>query len=309
MARVRETVSRPVLCKDFILEPYQVIEARRAGADAVLLMLSVLDDHDYRACARQAAQLGMGTLTEVHTEGEMARAARLGAPIIGINNRDLRTLTVDRSVTRRLAELAPPGAVLIAESGIRCHQDAVELRDAVHGFLVGTALMRADDVDEATRELVFGPTKVCGLTREIDALAAARAGATHGGMVFAAGSPRVVSPRRARALRAAAPLQWVGVFVNEAPERVAELARVLELAAVQLHGEETADDVRRLRPLLPAGAKSGRRSGCSSGSRPRKRPGPIGSCSTATTPLAGAAPAGDSTGPCWPGSSAPGATC
>ncbi len=255
VSRVRAAVPQPILCKDFILEPYQVIEARRAGADAVLLMLSVLDDLDYRVCERQAEQLGMGVLTEVHTEEELARAARLGAPVIGINNRDLRTLAVDRSVTRRLAGQAPPGSVLIAESGIRSHADVAALRDVVHGFLVGTALMRADDVDAATRELVFGRTKVCGLTREADAIAAAQAGATHGGLVFAAESSRVVTPRRARELRRAAPLEWVGVFVNDAPRRIAELAQVLDLAAVQLHGDETADDVGRLRPLLPDGCE------------------------------------------------------
>jgi len=252
VSRVRAAVPQPVLCKDFILEPYQVLEARRAGADAVLLMLSVLDDHDYRACERQADQLGMGILTEVHTEAELTRAGRLGAPVIGINNRDLRTLAVDRSVTGRLTQDGPPGAILIAESGIRSHADVAALRDSVHGFLVGTALMRAPDVDLATRELVFGRTKVCGLTREADALEAARAGATHGGLVFAEESARYVSPRQARAIRAAAPLEWVGVFVNDDPRRIAELAEVLDLAAVQLHGEETATDVAQLRPLLPA---------------------------------------------------------
>lgn len=255
VSRVRAAVPQPVLCKDFILEPYQVIEARRAGADAVLLMLSVLDDFDYRQCADQAARLGMGTLTEVHTERELERAARLGAPVIGINNRDLRTLAVDRSVTTRLAALAPAGAILIAESGIRYHDDVAELQDTVHGFLVGTSLMRAADVDGATRELVFGRTKVCGLTREADAAAAHRAGATHGGLILAGASPRAVTPRHARAIRAAAPLRWVGVFVNDDPGRVAELAWVLELGAVQLHGDETPADIARLRPLLPPGCE------------------------------------------------------
>jgi indole-3-glycerol phosphate synthase / phosphoribosylanthranilate isomerase len=253
LARVRATVPQPVLCKDFIVDPYQVYEARAHGADAVLLMLSVLDDATWRACAAAAAALGMGTLTEVHDAAEMRRARTLGADVIGINNRDLRTLGVSLDVTRALAAAAPAGALLIAESGIRGPADVAALRPLVDGFLVGTALMRAPDPDRATRALVFGRTKICGLTREADAAAAAAAGATHGGLVFAPESPRCVTEAAAARVRAAAPLDWVGVFVNEDPARVAALATALDLAAVQLHGEESPEQVAALRPRLPAG--------------------------------------------------------
>lgn len=253
LAAVRAALPQPVLCKDIVLGPYQVVEARSWGADAVLLMLSVLDDATYRACLAAAQDLGMDVLTEVTDAAEMARARRLGARLIGINNRDLRTLAVSRRRTEELAPGAPDGALVIAESGIRGPADVLRLRGLVDGFLVGTALARAADPDLAARELIYGRTKVCGLTVEPDAIAAAAAGATHGGLVFAPESPRRVDVRRAEAVRRAAPLEWVGVFVNDPPDRVAEVAARLELAAVQLHGNESPEVIAGLRELLPPG--------------------------------------------------------
>lgn len=253
LRRVRAAVTQPVLAKDFILDPYQVAEARYHGADAVLLMLSVLDDATYALCAATARRLHMGVLTEVHTASEMRRARALGAAVIGINNRDLATLRVDVGTTQALAPLAPAGALLITESGIDDRATLERLRPLVDGALVGSSLMQATDVDLAVRHLRFGATKVCGITRPDDARAACHAGATHGGLVFHAPSRRAVSLAHARGIVAAAPLQWVGVFVNERPERVAHAARVLSLRAVQLHGDETAADVAALRPHLPHG--------------------------------------------------------
>ena len=247
---VRQSVSVPVLCKDFVVEPYQAFEARAYGADAVLLMLSVLDEPAYRECAAAANEAGLETVTEVHDERELDLALALGAEVIGINNRDLETLEVDLGTLRRLGPRVPADRVVLCESGIRTHSDVLELRGLVDGFLVGTSLMRQPDLSAAVRRLVYGITKVCGLTRPEDARAAARAGATHGGLVFAAESPRRVTEEAARVLRDAAPLEWVGVFVNETPDRTAELADRLCLAAVQLHGEETRDDVGLLRRLL-----------------------------------------------------------
>lgn len=249
---VRERVRQPVLCKDFVVDPYQVFEARLQGADAVLLMLSVLDDDTYRRCADVVRQLGMEAITEVHDADEMARARALEAPIVGINNRDLKTLKVDLSVTERLAPLRPPGALLVSESGIGSHADVRRLRAHVDAFLVGTTLMRAPDLSRATRELLYGRVKVCGLTRAADAQVAAMAGATWGGLLLAPESPRFVALDQALAVREAEPaLQWAGVFVNEAPARVAEAARVLSLDAVQLHGDEDAAVIAAVKAAVP----------------------------------------------------------
>lgn len=250
---VRAAVNLPVLCKDFVVDPYQVFEARAFGADCVLLMLSVLDESGYHACTAAAREAGIETLTEVHTAEELELALRWDAPLIGINNRDLKTLRVSLDTTRRLAPLVPADRVVLCESGIGAHADTRDLASVVDGFLVGTSLMRAPDLPRAVRALVYGEVKVCGLTRPEDAVAARQAGAVFGGLVFAPESPRRVTEGEARAIRDAAGLAWVGVFVNESPAHVADLARRLGLHAVQLHGEESPAEVRALRPLLSPG--------------------------------------------------------
>ncbi len=252
---VRAAVDVPVLCKDFVVDPYQVFEARAAGADAILLMCSVLDDAAYLACAAAARAAGIATLTEVHTEAELVRAIRLVAPVIGINNRDLRTLQVDLDTTRRLAPLVPPDRVRVCESGIRTHADVRALAPLVDAFLVGSALMTEPDVPRAVRRLRFGLTKICGLTRPGDAATAHAEGATHGGLIFAERSPRRVTLAQAGAVRAAAPLTWVGVFVDVPIETIAEAVRALDLGAVQLSGDESPAMVRALRAVLPSGVE------------------------------------------------------
>jgi indole-3-glycerol phosphate synthase/phosphoribosylanthranilate isomerase len=194
-------------------------------------------------------------LTEVHTRAELDRAVALGAEVIGINSRDLRTLEVDLGVIRDLAPRVPPDRVVVAESGINSHADVRALRGCADAFLVGTSLLREADTELAVRRLVFGEVKVCGLTRPEDARAAWEAGASWGGLIFAAESPRRVSPERAAEVRRGAPLRWAGVFVNEAPERVGRIALDLRLDAVQLHGEESPQVVAAVRPLLPPGCE------------------------------------------------------
>ena len=254
LQRARQQVNVPVLCKDFVVDPYQVVEARAHGADAVLLMLSVLDDDQWRRCQKEAASLGLDVLTETHDGQELERALGLGAKIIGINNRNLRTLEVDLSTTAHLAPKVKSDCVLVCESGISDHRDVQRLRPLVDAFLVGSALMGAPDLSRACRQLLFGRVKVCGLTRAEDAREAAAVGATHGGLIFAPGSPRQVQPAQARDV-AIDGLDWVGVFVNESPEAVASLAAELGLVAVQLHGEEDPAYVQALRGMLGAGCE------------------------------------------------------
>jgi len=252
---VRERVAEPLLCKDFFLDPAQVVEASRYGADAVLLMLSVLDDRSWHACADAAASLGMDALTEVHDAHELQRAIALGAPIIGINSRDLRTLRVDLAVVERLAPGIPPGRIVVAESGIRSRDDVTRLARHVDAFLVGGSLMRSAEPAVAARELVHGRVKVCGLTSSDDARLAWAAGAAFGGLVFASMSPRVVTERRALEIAAATPMPLAGVFVDEDPGRIARLAESAGLAAVQLHGDESREAIVALRDILPRGCE------------------------------------------------------
>ena len=153
LATVREVVDVPVLCKDFIVDEVQVLAARSLGADAVLLMLSVVPDDVYRELAALAHSLGMEVLTEVSTPEEMHRAAALGAEVIGINNRDLRTLETDLARTEEMAPLAPAGVVLVGESGVGAPDDVRRLSGLVDALLVGSSLSGAPDPAEAARDL------------------------------------------------------------------------------------------------------------------------------------------------------------
>ncbi|MDM8075470.1 tryptophan synthase subunit beta [Actinomyces viscosus] len=153
LAAVREVVDVPVLCKDFIVDEVQVLAARSLGADAVLLMLSVVPDDVYRELAELAHSLGMEVLTEVSTPQEMHRASVLGAEVIGINNRDLRTLETDLARTEEMAPLAPAGVVLVGESGVGAAEDVRRLSGLVDALLVGSSLSGAPDPAEAAREL------------------------------------------------------------------------------------------------------------------------------------------------------------
>ncbi|MGH9868555.1 MAG: bifunctional indole-3-glycerol-phosphate synthase TrpC/phosphoribosylanthranilate isomerase TrpF [Candidatus Polarisedimenticolia bacterium] len=251
LRRVREAVSLPLLRKDFMVDPCQIAESRAAGADAVLLMLSVLDDEAWKACAAEAKACGLDILTEVHTGTELRRALALDAPLIGINSRDLATLKVDLATIRSLAPLVPSDRIVVAESGITSRADLRSLSAHADAFLVGSSLVRQPRLDHGVRTLIFGEVKVCGLTRAHDAAAAREAGATWGGLVFAPESPRRLDAAQAAGVRSGADLSWAGVFVNESPERIAWHTRMLSLDAVQLHGEEDAACVARLRTLLP----------------------------------------------------------
>lgn len=252
LTSVRQATHCPVLCKDFILDPWQVEEARAYGADAVLLMLSVLDDATYHRCARTAKRWNMDVLTEIHDQAELDRAIALNAHIIGINSRDLKTLSVDLNTVRRLAPQIPSPRLIVAESGIQHHRQTTALRPIVHGFLVGTHLMQAPNLNQACKELLFGTIKICGLTRPEQAPVVANAGAVMGGLIFHPGSKRVVTPDQARRIRRAeSSLHFVGVFVEHQVDTIVRLASELDLHAVQLHGDDGPSMVAPLRENLP----------------------------------------------------------
>ncbi len=152
--RVREATSLPLLYKEFILDEWQIRHATSLGASAVLLIAAALDDGALRDLRQRAESAGLAALVEVHDEIELKRAADTGARILGINNRDLRTFRVSLETTERLAPLAPPGALIVAESGIRGPEDAARLKAAgARALLVGEHLLRAPDVVAALRAL------------------------------------------------------------------------------------------------------------------------------------------------------------
>jgi indole-3-glycerol phosphate synthase len=155
LVAARAAVSLPVLRKEFLVDPWQVAQSRALGADAILVILAMIDDGLAADLMAEAEGYGMDALVEVHDAAELARAASLGATLIGVNNRDLRTFVTDLAVTERLASAAPAGALLVAESGIFTSEDARRLAKAgAKAMLVGESLMRQPDVTAATRALL-----------------------------------------------------------------------------------------------------------------------------------------------------------
>ncbi len=169
----RAACALPVLRKDFILDPYQVVESRVLGADCILLIMAALDDGAARDLAAAAAELGLDVLVEVHDAVELDRALRLDARMIGINNRDLKTLKVDLHTAEKLAPLVPPDRIIVGESGISNPADLDRLAaSGARCFLVGELLMRSGDVAAATRQLLRLPdlthTDIEGRARMVD---------------------------------------------------------------------------------------------------------------------------------------------
>lgn len=151
----RAACSLPVLRKDFILDPWQVYESRILGADCILLIMSVLQDEEALALVDHAKGLDMDVLVEVHDEEELNRALALDTFLIGINNRNLKTLKTDIETTRQLAPLVPPDRIIVSESGIKTHDDVMKLAEiGATGFLVGESLLRQPDPGKAARALL-----------------------------------------------------------------------------------------------------------------------------------------------------------
>ena len=155
LARVRASVAIPLLRKDFLIDEYQVVEARLAGADAILLIAEILDDATMGRLLARARSLGMTALVEFHDEANLPRVLAAGADLVGINNRDLKRFVTDLDLTLRLRDRVPPEVVLVSESGIRTRADVERLEAAgVSAILVGEALMRADDIGLAVEQLL-----------------------------------------------------------------------------------------------------------------------------------------------------------
>lgn len=251
LSAARREFDGPILAKDFFLDLRQVAEARIAGADSILVMLSLLGNDAARAMIAEAQRFGMNVLVEAHDESEMRRAIALDAPLIGMNNRDLRDLSIDLRTTERLAEMAPD-RVLVSESGISSRAGVDRLAPHVDGLLIGSSLMRSADPAQAARELIFGRIKLCGLNCGAD-LGAARP-AAFAGFVFVPGSPRHVTAHEAAPLADTARSSGmlpVGVFRNAPLHDVVDTATDTNLHAVQLHGHEDLEYVRALRRELP----------------------------------------------------------
>jgi len=155
LALIRETVSLPLLRKDFIIDPYQIYEARAAGADAILLIAACLELSQLQEYQFLAQELHLDVLLEVHDEAEMETALKTDCTLIGVNNRNLRTFATDLRTTARLARMMPTGRLLVTESGINNRADILQLKaDGAGAFLIGESLMREEDIGAKLQELV-----------------------------------------------------------------------------------------------------------------------------------------------------------
>ncbi|ACL30090.1 bifunctional indole-3-glycerol-phosphate synthase TrpC/phosphoribosylanthranilate isomerase TrpF [Buchnera aphidicola] len=248
---VRECVSQPVLCKDFFIDPYQVYLSRYYNADAILLMLSVLNDIQYKELSIIAKKLNMGILTEVNNIEELKRALKLNANIIGINNRNLHDLSIDLNRTRTLSSLIKKDTIIISESGIKKYREIKELSKFVNGFLIGSHLMSQTNLETAVRSIIFGDNKVCGLTRSIDIEVSEKYGAIYGGLIFVKNSPRYITKKTAKNISINRKLKLIGIFQNENINIIVDIAEELSLYGVQLHGQENKQYIDKLRNILP----------------------------------------------------------
>ncbi len=265
LTNIKRAVNIPVLRKDFIVDEYQVYEARAWGADALLLICALLDDAQLKHLLTVAHEQRMHCLVEVHSRAEAQRAVAAGAVIIGVNSRDLTTFTMNPYLIRDIRQVIPANRVIIAESGIHSANDARRLaRYDVQGMLVGESLVVSHDVPAQMQTLLQGANastqvKICGLSTPEHVRAATEAGADMLGFIFHEPSHRYVQPRTVSTTLAAAMdtlhvlPDRVGVFVNKEASFINDVVEAAELQYVQLHGTESPEFCQQItRPVIKA---------------------------------------------------------
>lgn len=266
LTAIKHAVSLPVLCKDFIVDDYQVFAARAWGADAILLICAILDDAQLQHLLTLAHELRMHCLVEVHTREEAQRAVQADAVIIGVNSRDLVTFKMNPYLMRDIRALIPSDRIVIAESGIHSAADARRLaRYDVQGMLVGESLVVSHDVAAQMRTLLQGANedvqiKICGLRDSEHIQTAITAGADMLGFIFYEPSHRYVYPQDVQSLfDGDATLEQqvlpdrVGVFVNKEANFINDVVEEAGLHYVQLHGNESPEFCQQLtRPVIKA---------------------------------------------------------
>lgn len=250
----------PILCKDFIIDEYQIYEARHFGADAILLIVSILSKDQIQQFLDIAQSLKMAAIVEVHTEEELRMALSTTAAIIGINNRDLHTFEVHLLTTKKLAPLIPDDKIIISESGISSAHDLKKLSKRIDAVLMGTALMKSKNPAQLIRSLI-GPTrplvKYCGIRSLRDAIFCQESGVDYIGLNFVPKSHRFISLQKAaeiiRTLREQkkSKLRIVGIFQDQELSDVNSIAQQLDLDYIQLSGNELVNYVKKcVKPVI-----------------------------------------------------------
>ncbi len=258
LTEIKKAVNIPVIRKDFVVDAYQIYQAKVIGADAVLLICAVLGRETIREYISICDELGLSALVEAHDEQEIADAIAAGARMIGVNNRNLKDFTVDIHNSMRLRQLVPKDVLFVAESGIKTGADIEELRGAnVNGVLIGETLMRSKDKTRMLNELRGTKVKICGLRRAEDIAMVNELQPDYIGFVFAE-SKRQVTDEQAKQLRsmlddtvrAKGRLTVAGVFVNDRIEHIVNLCEENIIDVVQLHGDEDECYLQELKAAL-----------------------------------------------------------
>ncbi len=266
LTAIKQAVSVPVLRKDFIVDEYQVFEARAWGADAILLICAILDDDQLKNLLALAHELHMHCLVEVHTREEAKRATQAGAVIIGVNSRDLVTFKMNPYLIRDIRALIPANRIVIAESGIHTATDARRLaRYDVQSMLVGESLVVSNDVATQMRTLLHGANeevqiKICGLRTAEHVQTAITAGADMLGFIFYEPSHRYIRPQDVSSLFSENIVSEqqilpdrVGVFVNKEVSFINDVVEEAGLHYVQLHGNESPEFCQQIKyPVIKA---------------------------------------------------------
>ena len=267
---IKQAVSIPVLRKDFIIDEYQVYEARAWGADIILLICAILDDEQLRHLLHVANQLRMRSLVEVHTLEEAQRAINAGALIIGVNSRDLTTFQMNPYLIRDIRRIIPDDRIVVAESGLHNTADTRRLaRYDVRAMLVGESLVVSADIPAKMHDLFSGANestqvKICGLSTSEHINTAVEAGADMLGFIFHKPSHRYIDPSRLTTVLQASESFYnpphgqtrpdlVGVFVNAEANYINEVADQVGLDYIQLHGTESPEFCQNIkRPVIKA---------------------------------------------------------
>ena len=251
LREIKRRVNIPVIRKDFVVDVYQIYQAKSLDADAVLLICAILTDAQLSEYLRVAKELGMSALVETHDEEEMRRAISAGATLVGVNNRNLNDFSVDIGNSLRLRPLAPKELTFVAESGLKSASDIKALKEAgVNGALIGETFMRSEEKCKMMGELDGTRIKICGLRRPEDVDFVNEAMPEYAGFVFA-DSPRKIDDHTAELLkvRLKSEIKTVGVFVNEPIGHVSTLCKKGIIDIIQLHGDEDEDYIDALREM------------------------------------------------------------
>ncbi len=253
LREIADTVSIPVLRKDFTVDEYQIYEAAVLGASAVLLICALLSADEIKHFRQIADKLGLSCLIEAHDSAEITKAVKAGARVIGVNNRNLKDFTVNINNSVNLRHEVPENIIFVSESGIKTAADINRLRENnVQAALIGETLMRSSDkVSELTK--LYGPAKmprikICGMSRTEDAVIINAVRPDCIGFIFAHSKRQVTLEKAQMIKKLVSPLiKTAGVFVDETKTVIIDTAHSLKLDIIQLHGNETEEDIKEIR--------------------------------------------------------------